>query len=70
MIKMIKITMIDGIPCIFLDEDIFWTDEAIKKESEKVIMPTYFTNIQETKNSSYFNKVLEELKKKFRENEK
>ena len=67
---MIKITMIDGIPCIILDDDTFWTEDTIKKESKKVIMPTYFTGIQETKNSSYYNKVLEELKKKFRENEK
>ena len=66
---MIRIKMIDGIPCIVLDDGIVWSKETLKKESRKLIMPNYFTEVQESKKSSYYKKVLEELKKKFRENE-
>ena len=69
-IKMIRIKMMDGIPCIILDDGIIWSEETLKKESKKLIMPDYFTEFQEPKETSYYKKVLEELKKKFGENEK
>lgn len=65
--KMIRITILDGIPCIMLDEGIIWTDEEIKKESKRLIMPDYYTKIQDSKEKSYYYKVLDEIKKKFGE---
>jgi len=67
MMKMIRIKLLDGIPCIMLDDEIIWTDEEIKKESRKLIMPDYFTKIQESKENNYYKKVLDEIKKKFGE---
>ncbi len=64
---MIRIKLLDDIPCIMLDDGIIWTDEEIKKESKKLIMPDYFTEIQESKENSYYKKVLDEIKKKFGE---
>jgi len=65
--KMIRIKLLDGIPCIILDDGIIWTDEEIKNESKRLIMPEYFTKIQESKEKSYYDKVLDEIKKKFGE---
>jgi len=65
--KMIRIKLLDGIPCIILDDGIIWTDEEIKIESKKLIMPDYFTEIQESKENSYYKKVLDEITKKFGE---
>ena len=65
--KIIRIKMLDGIPCIILDEGIIWADEEIKKESMKLIMSEYFTKIQESKERIYYYKVLDEIKKKFGE---
>ncbi len=59
--------MIDGIPCIILDDGIIYTEEMLKHESKKLIMPEYFTEFQQSKKSTYYKKVLEELKKKFGE---
>jgi len=57
----------DGIPCIILDNDVIWSVEKIKQESENLIMPEYFTDIQESKEKSYYRKVLDEIKRKFGE---
>ncbi len=62
-----QIKIIDGIPCIMLDDGIIWIEEDLKSKSNKVIMPEYFTKFLQSKEQSYYNKVLEELKKKFRE---
>jgi len=59
--------MMDGFPCIILEDDIFWLEEDLKIDSKKLIMPEYFTNNQKLKEQSYYSKVLEELKKKFGE---
>lgn len=59
--------MLDGIPCIMLDDGIIWSEEELKKESTRLIKPEYFTEIQESKEKSYYNKVLDEIKKKFGE---
>ncbi len=62
-----QIKIIDGIPCIILDDGIIWIEEDLKSKSNKLIMPEYFTKFQQSKEQSYYDKVLEELKKKFRE---
>lgn len=62
---MVKIKMMDGIPCIILDEGMIWSEEELKKESKRLIMPEYFINFQQSKERDYYDKVLEELKKKF-----
>ena len=59
--------MMDGIPCIILDEGMIWSEEELKKESKRLIMPEYFTYFQQSKERDYYDKVLEDLKKKFRE---
>jgi len=64
---LIRIKMMDGFPCIILEDDIFWLEEDLKIDSKKLIMPEYFTNNQKLKEQSYYSKVLEELKKKFGE---
>jgi len=61
----IRIAYLDGIPCIILDDGIIWTDEEIKEQSKRLIMPEYFTEIQESKENIFYNKVLDEIKKKF-----
>ena len=66
--KILRIKIIDGIPSIILDDGIIWSEEMLKKESKNLIMPNYYTDVQESKEKSYYRKVLEELKKKFREN--
>jgi len=65
--KIIRIKMLDGIPCIMLDDGIIWSEMELKKESKRLIMPEYFTEIQESKEKSYYNNVLDEIKKKFGE---
>jgi hypothetical protein len=64
---MVRIKMINGIPCIILDDGIIWSQEELRKESKRIIMPDYFTEIQESKENSNYNKVLDEIKKKFGE---
>ncbi len=65
--KMTRIKLLEGIPCIVLDDGIIWIDVEIKRESKKLIVPDYFIEIQESKEKSYFKKVLDEIKKKFGE---
>ena len=65
--KILRIKIIDGIPSIILDDGIILSTEDLKRESKKLIMPEFFTDIQESKENKYYNKVLEEIKKKFRE---
>ncbi|MFX1374769.1 MAG: hypothetical protein ACFFA0_03050 [Promethearchaeota archaeon] len=67
---MLRIKIMDGIPCIILDDGIIWSEEELKKESKNLIIPNYYTDVQQSKENSYYRKGLEELKKKFRENEK
>lgn len=57
----------DGIPCIILDDGIICSEKMLKRESQKLIMPEYFTEIQQDKENTYYKKALEELKKKFGE---
>lgn len=64
---MVRIKIMDGIPCIILDNDVIWSVEKIKQESENLIMSEYFTDIQESKEKSYYSKVLDEIKRKFGE---
>ncbi|MFW9988346.1 MAG: hypothetical protein ACFFC3_06805 [Candidatus Odinarchaeota archaeon] len=63
----VRIKIIDGIACIELEDGIILSTKDLKRESKKLIMPDYFTDIQESKESKYYNKVLEEIKKKFGE---
>jgi len=65
--RMVRVEIVDGIPCIILEEGIICLEEDLKSESKKLIMPEYFTDFQHSKEQSYYNKVLEELKKKFGE---
>ena len=62
-----KIKVIDGIPCMIVDDGIFWSKEIIEQKSKKLIMPERFTEFQQNKETNYYKKVLDELKKKFRE---
>ena len=64
---MLQIEFIDGIPCIKLENGIICTEEDLKKKSQNSILPEYFTKVQETKEKSYYESVLDELKKKFGE---
>ena len=64
---MVRIKVMDGIPYIILDDGILWLERDLKSESKKLIMLEYFTDFQQSKEQSYYNKVLEELKKKFGE---
>ena len=64
---MLQIEFIDGIPCITLENEIIYTEEDLKKKSQNSIMPEFFTEVQETKEKSYYESVLDELKKKFGE---
>lgn len=64
---MVRIKIMDGIPCIILDNGVVWSEEKIKLESKNLIMPEYFTDIQESKEKSYYSKVLDEIKRKFGE---
>ena len=50
----------DGIPCIVVEDGILWSKEILKTESQKLIMPEYFTEYQQDKENTYFKKVLEE----------
>jgi len=64
---MVRIKIMDGIPCIILDNGVIWSVEKIKQESENLIMSEYFTDIQDSKEKSYYSKVLDEIKRKFGE---
>jgi hypothetical protein len=64
---MVRIKMIDGIPCIVLDDGIIWSEKEIRQESRGYVMPENFTEFQQSKEKSHYKKVLEELKKKFGE---
>ena len=64
---MTRIKMMDGIPCIVLDDGIIWSEKKIKQESKRFLILKNFTEFQQSKENSYFKKVLEELKKKFGE---
>jgi hypothetical protein len=62
----LRIKIIDDIPCIVLDEDIFFLNEE-RKRGRELPISKYFTEFQQSKERAYYGKVLEELKKKFRE---
>jgi len=36
---MVRIKMIDGIPCIVLDDGIIWSEKEIRQESRGYVMP-------------------------------
>jgi len=59
--------MMNGIPCIILEDGIIWSEKELKQESKKLVMPEDFTEFQQSKESNYFKNALEELKKKFGE---
>jgi hypothetical protein len=65
----LRIKIIDDIPCIVLDEHIFCAGEEIERSPKLKKLPVskYFTEFQKSKERAYYGKVLEELKKKFRE---
>lgn len=66
MINILKIKVIDGIPCIVLEDSIFYTQEFNEK-LKKIYQPGKFTTFQQSKERAHYHKVLEELKRKFRE---
>lgn len=59
--------MIDGLPCIVLDDGIIWSEKEIRQESRGFEIPEDFTEYQQSKERIHYKKVLEELKKKFGE---
>ena len=59
--------MIDGIPCIVLDDDIISSEKEIRQKSGGYVGPEDFTGYQQSKERRYYKNVLEELKRKFRE---
>ena len=65
--EILKIKIIDEIPCIVLEEDIFCFQDDIEIKFKSNPVPKYFTEFQQSKERAYYGKVLEELKKKFRE---
>ncbi|MFX1365020.1 MAG: hypothetical protein ACFFCE_02755 [Promethearchaeota archaeon] len=64
---MVRIRIMDGIACIVLDEGIIISEKDLKQKSKNLIMPEYFTEIQESKENMYYKKVLDEIKRKFGE---
>jgi len=66
-IETIRINVIEGIPCIIVEEGIICLREKDIPELKKSIIPKNFTNHQQSKESIYYKKILDELKKKFRE---
>jgi hypothetical protein len=64
---MLEIKFIDDIPCITLKDGIICINSDLHKESQSFILNNKFTEFQESKEKSYFDSVLEELKKKFGE---
>ena len=62
-----KIKVIDGIPCIIVDDGIFWSKKMQRSEPKKLVMPGHFTEFQQNKENNFYKKVMDELKKKFRE---
>ena len=67
MMKIVEIKLVDGIPCIVVEDGIFWSKEMLKTESRKLIMPDYFTLYQQDRENTYYKGVLDELKKRFGE---
>ena len=65
--KILRIKVIDGIPCIVLEDRIFRDEEKLKKKPKKLILPGYFTDFQQSKEKAHYSKVLEELKRKFKD---
>jgi len=65
--KMVRIKIMDGTPCIILEEGIIWFLEKFKQEPESLVMPEYFTDIQESKEKGHYTKILDEIKRKFGE---
>ena len=72
--KILRIKIIDGIPCIVLEDATFFTQDntlctqdKLQKKPKKLYGPGCFTNFQQSKERAYYDKVLEELKRKFRE---
>ena len=63
---MIRVKFIDGIPCIVLEDDDDW-EEARKKHRVAELNKPDFTDVMEEKTRRYYNKIKEELKKKFGE---
>ena len=62
-----KIKVIDGIPCMIVDDGIFWSKKILKNKSRTLIISERFTEFQQEKEDNYYKKVFDELKKKFRE---
>jgi len=63
----VKIKVIDGIPCMVVDDRVFWSKKMQKYEPKKLVMPGRFTEFQQNKENNYYKNVMDELKKKFRE---
>lgn len=63
---MIRIKIVDGIPCIVLEDDDEWEEARKKHRAEELNKPD-FTDFMEEKSRKYYNKIKEELKKKFGE---
>lgn len=61
-----NIKLIDGIPCIVLEDSVFYTQEFNEKP-KKMHELGKFTAFQQSKEKAHYHKVLEELKRKFRE---
>ena len=61
-----RIKIIDGIPCIVLEDRDEWEDARRKHRIAEINKPN-FTDIMDEKNRKYYNQIKEELKKKFGE---
>ena len=74
--ELIKIILIDGIPCIVVEKGIFYSKVEEERncsktkfnlEPKRKNIPENFTKHQQSKEKNYYKKILDELKKKFRE---
>ena len=66
MIKLVKIKIIGGIPCIVLPDDP--EDFKVKPKINRLINPSSrdFTQVQRTKEKKCFNDLMKELKDRFK----
>ena len=52
-------------PCIVLDDDTIWNENSLKREAKKAIMPSRFTELQQSLENANLKDVLKELRKRF-----
>ena len=63
---LIRIIVVDGIPCIVLEDEDEW-EKARRKHKLAELHKPNFTDIMNEKSRKYYNQIKDDLKKKFGE---